>query len=48
MRAVYESITGQKRLFQHDGGHSCFRDLDGRRITDQMVAWFDETLAGSD
>lgn len=46
IRAVYDAIPGHKRLFEHDGGHSCFRDLDGRRITQQIVDWFDEHLAG--
>lgn len=47
IRAVYEAFPGPKRLFEHRGGHSCFRDLDGRVITDAMAAWFDEHLAGA-
>ena len=42
---VINSLPARKRLFEHEGGHSCFRDLDGRRIVAEMASWFDEHLA---
>lgn len=45
IRSVYEAFPGKKRLLEHRGGHSCFRDLDGRLIADAMAAWFDDHLA---
>jgi alpha-beta hydrolase superfamily lysophospholipase len=46
IRTVYDAIAGRKSIFEHGGGHSCFRDLDGRAITDACIAWFDEHLKG--
>lgn len=48
IRGVFEALASPKRLFEHDGGHSCFRDLDGRRITHEMAAWFAEHLDAGD
>lgn len=45
IQAVYDAFAQPKRLFEHGGGHSCFRDLDGRRIVHAMAAWFDDHLA---
>ncbi|MHB1261090.1 MAG: alpha/beta hydrolase [Thermoplasmatota archaeon] len=44
IRSVFDALSSHKRLFEHDGGHSCFRDLDGRRIVAEMASWFDEHL----
>lgn len=44
IRAVYDAFASPKRLFEHAGGHSCFRDLDGRRIVHAMAGWFGEHL----
>ncbi|MEK6975391.1 MAG: alpha/beta fold hydrolase [Candidatus Thermoplasmatota archaeon] len=41
---VYDALPEPKALLEHKGGHSCFRDLDGRFIVDGMVAWFDRHL----
>ncbi|MFA5944886.1 MAG: alpha/beta fold hydrolase [Candidatus Thermoplasmatota archaeon] len=46
IRAVYDAFAAPKRLFTQDGGHSCFRDLDGRRLVDEMAAWFGAHLRG--
>jgi alpha-beta hydrolase superfamily lysophospholipase len=47
-RLVLDAVAGRKEVFEHAGGHSCFRDLDGRRITDAIVAFLDRELrAGS-
>jgi alpha-beta hydrolase superfamily lysophospholipase len=43
-RAVHAATAGPKEVFEHAGGHSCFRDLDGRRVTDAIVAFLDRTL----
>lgn len=45
-RAVMNALAGPKEVFEHGGGHSCFRDLDGRAITAAMLAFLDRTLAG--
>lgn len=42
IRKVYDALPGPKRLVEHRGGHSCFRDLDGRAVTAAMVRWFDD------
>ena len=42
---VYEALPEPKALLEHRGGHSCFRDLDGRFVVDGIVAWFDRHLA---
>lgn len=41
IRKVFEAFPGPKRLVEHKGGHSCFRDLDGRAVVEAMVGWFD-------
>jgi alpha-beta hydrolase superfamily lysophospholipase len=46
IQAVYDAFAAPKRLFEHAGGHSCFRDLDGHRIVHEMAGWFDTHLAG--
>jgi acylglycerol lipase len=46
IRKVYDALPGKKRWVEHGGGHSCFRDLDGRAVTAAIVAWFDEHGAG--
>lgn len=46
IRTVYDAFAAPKQLFEHGGGHSCFRDLDGHRIVHEMAAWFDKTLGG--
>jgi fermentation-respiration switch protein FrsA (DUF1100 family) len=38
---VYEALAGPKRIVEHRGGHSCFRDLDGRAVTDALARWFE-------
>lgn len=43
---VYEALPEPKALLEHRGGHSCFRDLDGRFVVDGIVAWFDRHLGG--
>lgn len=43
-RHVLAAVAGPKEVFEHGGGHSCFRDLDGRRVTDAIVAFLDRTL----
>jgi acylglycerol lipase len=44
IRTVYDAFASPKRIFEHAGGHSCFRDLDGKRIVGEMAAWFEEHL----
>lgn len=44
---VYDSLPDPKGLLEHRGGHSCFRDLDGRFVVDGVVAWFDRHLQGA-
>lgn len=44
---VYDALPDPKGLLEHKGGHSCFRDLDGRFVMDGVVAWFDRHLAGA-
>jgi alpha-beta hydrolase superfamily lysophospholipase len=44
-RAVHAAVAGPREVFEHGGGHSCFRDLDGRKVTDAMAAFFGRTLA---
>lgn len=44
IQAVFDAFQSPKRLFEHGGGHSCFRDLDGRRVAHEMAAWFDSHL----
>ncbi|MCA1818626.1 MAG: alpha/beta hydrolase [Thermoplasmatota archaeon] len=46
-RAVFDAIAGRKETFEHEGGHSCFRDLDGRRVIAAAVAWFGRELGGA-
>jgi acylglycerol lipase len=41
IRKVYDALPGPKRLVEHRGGHSCFRDLDGPFVVEAMVRWFD-------
>jgi acylglycerol lipase len=41
---VYEALAGPKRIVEHRGGHSSFRDLDGRVVTDALARWFDLRL----
>lgn len=49
IRSVYEAFTGaaHRELFEHGGGHSCFRDFEGHRIVDAMAAFLDRHLAGA-
>jgi alpha-beta hydrolase superfamily lysophospholipase len=47
MRKVYAALSGTKAEFEHGGGHSCFRDLDGRRIADACIGWFDSHLGAA-
>ena len=42
IRKVYDALPGPKKLVEHRGGHSCFRDLDGPFVTDAIVRWFGE------
>lgn len=44
---VYDSLPEPKALLEHEGGHSCFRDLDGRFVADGIIAWFDRHLQGA-
>ena len=44
---VYDALPDPKALLEHQGGHSCFRDLDGRFVVDGIIAWFDRYLAGA-
>lgn len=44
---VYDALREPKALLEHRGGHSCFRDLDGRFVVDGIIAWFDRHLAGA-
>jgi len=44
MRKVYDAIPGAKQEFAHGGGHSCFRDVDGRRIVDACIEFFGKQL----
>lgn len=44
---VYDALPEPKALLEHKGGHSCFRDLDGRFVVDGIVAWFDRHLGGA-
>ena len=44
IQAVFDSFPGPKKLLEHRGGHSCFRDLDGRFVVDAIAAWFDSHL----
>jgi alpha-beta hydrolase superfamily lysophospholipase len=46
-RSVYDALPGPKESFEHAGGHSCFRDLDGRKVTDAIVAFLDRTLGAA-
>lgn len=46
-QAVFANLAGLKEHFQHDGGHSCFRDLDGPRVIEACAQWFDRTLGGT-
>lgn len=43
-RKVFEALPSPKGLLEHKGGHSCFRDLDGRRVVDGIIDWFDQHL----
>lgn len=45
IRTVYDALAGRKQVFEHAGGHSCFRDLDGHRITQACIEWFDRHLS---
>ncbi len=45
---VYDALPEPKALLEHAGGHSCFRDLDGRFVADGIIAWFDRHLAGAE
>lgn len=47
IRKVYDALPRPKRLVEHRGGHSCFRDLDGRFVVDTVVRWFDEHGGGA-
>ncbi len=38
---IHDALAGAKSLLEHKGGHSCFRDLDGRFVVDGCIAWFD-------
>lgn len=44
---VYDALPDPKGLLEHEGGHSCFRDLDGRFVADGIIAWFDRHLGGA-
>ncbi len=44
---VYDALPEPKALLEHKGGHSCFRDLDGRFVVDGILAWFDRHLPGA-
>lgn len=46
-RAVYEALAGPKEFISHSGGHSCFRDVDGARLAQDCIAWFDRWLVAS-
>lgn len=37
---VVDAIAGPVEVYRHHGGHSCFRDLDGERVTDAAARWF--------
>lgn len=41
---VYDALPEPKAMLEHAGGHSCFRDLDGRYVADGIIAWFDRHL----
>lgn len=43
---VYDALPEPKALLEHKGGHSCFRDLDGRFIVDGCIAWFHQHMGG--
>lgn len=46
-QAVFSAIVGPKESFVHNGGHSCFRDLDGVRVINACAAWFAKYLGGA-
>jgi alpha-beta hydrolase superfamily lysophospholipase len=45
-RAVYDALAGPKEWWVHEGGHSCFRDLDSGKVMAATAAWFDRHLGG--
>jgi hypothetical protein len=42
--AVHEALAGPKETFEHKGGHSCFRDLDGRHVIAACAEFFHRHL----
>lgn len=44
IRHVYEAIPATKQWLEHNGGHSCFRDLDGDVLAAATVDWFNHYL----
>lgn len=44
---VYDALPEPKALLEHKGGHSCFRDVDGRFVVDGIIAWFDRHIGGA-
>jgi len=45
-KAVFSALKGPTESFEHKGGHSCFRDLDGPRVVAACAAWFGKHLGG--
>lgn len=44
IRKVFDALPGPKEFLEHAGGHSCYRDLDGRKLAAATIAWFDRWL----
>ncbi len=44
-RAVFDAIAGTKEFLEHAGGHSCFRDVEGAKLTQACISWLDTHLA---
>ncbi|MHB8633607.1 MAG: alpha/beta hydrolase [Thermoplasmatota archaeon] len=38
-RLLHDALGGPKELFEHQGGHSCFRDVDGPMVATGIERW---------
>lgn len=45
-QAVFAALKGPTEHLEHSGGHSCFRDLDGERVTAACAEFFGRHLGG--
>ncbi len=43
-RDVFTALAGPKRLVEHSGGHSCFRDMDRENVIQSITGFLEDHL----